>query len=144
MIPLTLKSLYLKMEADLHQEKALLRGNLVNLQMKKVKNKMYYNKMKNKKYHTVRTVSKSIRKIVKSCKICTTNTHVHDRSLSWLGTNNSIKSGNVKLVLWAQIFPIEMMDSYKCLPCVSKLASLAHNGANRVGTMYKECNKIEN
>ena len=42
MIPLALKSLYLKMEADLHQEKALLRGNLVNLQLKKVKNKMYY------------------------------------------------------------------------------------------------------
>lgn len=31
------------------------------------------------------------------------NTHTNDSSLSWLGTGTSIKSGWVKLVLWAQI-----------------------------------------
>ena len=30
------------------------------------------------------------------------NTEIHDRSLSWLGTGISIKSGGVKLVLWTQ------------------------------------------
>jgi hypothetical protein len=37
------------------------------------------NKMKIKKYHTVRTVPKSNNKIVERAKI-------HDYSLSWLGT----------------------------------------------------------
>jgi hypothetical protein len=34
--------------------------------------------MKNKKYHTVRTVPKSIRKIVERGKIDITNTQIHD------------------------------------------------------------------
>jgi len=53
------------------------------------------------KYHTVRTISKSNITIVERGKIDTPNTHVHDRSLSWLGIDISIKSGGVKLVLWA-------------------------------------------
>ena len=36
------------------------------------------------------------------CKINTLNTHISDRSLSWLGTDTSIKSGRVKLDLWVQ------------------------------------------
>jgi len=40
------------------------------------------NKMKKKKYHTVRTVPKSNRKIVKRGKIDTPNILKHDRSLS--------------------------------------------------------------
>jgi hypothetical protein len=55
--------------------------------------------MKNKKYHTVKTVLKSTRKIVERVKIDTLNTKIQDCSLSWPGTGTSIKSGEVKLVL---------------------------------------------
>jgi hypothetical protein len=44
--------------------------------------------MENKKYHTLGTVPNS-------------NKQGHERSLSWLGTDTSIKSGGVKLVLRA-------------------------------------------
>jgi len=54
---------------------------------------MYINRMKNKKYHTVRTVLQSSIKIVESGKIGTPNTQLHERSLSWFGTDTSIKSG---------------------------------------------------
>ena len=47
-------------------------------------------KMKNNKYHMVKTVLKS------NCKFV--DTHIHDHSLSWLGTGTSIKTGGVKLV----------------------------------------------
>jgi len=68
------------------------------------------NNMKKQKYHTVRTVPKSNRKIVESGKIDTPN--IHDRSLSWLGTCTSIKSGGIKLVSWGQTSPLsEMMWS---------------------------------
>jgi hypothetical protein len=41
-------------------------------------------------------------KITLNLEIHTPNTQIHDRSLSWLGTGNLIKSDGVKLVLWAQ------------------------------------------
>jgi len=43
------------------------------------------------------SVLKFNRKIVERDKIDTV-TQIHDRSLSWLGTGTSIKSGGVKLV----------------------------------------------
>jgi len=52
------------------------------------------------KYHTVGTIPKSNIKIVKSGKVDTPNTQLHDHSLC-MGT--SIKSGGVKIILWAQI-----------------------------------------
>jgi len=40
---------------------------------------------------------------------------MYDHSLSWLGSGTSLKSGWVKLVLWAQISPLnETMWSYNC------------------------------
>ena len=39
-------------------------------------------------------------------KIDTSNTQIHDRSLSWLGTCTSIKSIRVKLVLWDETSPL--------------------------------------
>ena len=43
--------------------------------------------MKNKNYHTV---PKSIKKIlIERGKIDTPNTHIHDRTLSWLDTPNT-------------------------------------------------------
>ena len=58
------------------------------------------NKTKNKKkYHTVGTVPNSNRKIVERGTTDTPNRQLHDRSLSWLGTGISIKSGGVKLAL---------------------------------------------
>ena len=52
---------------------------------------------------------------------------IHDRSLSWPGTGTSIKSGRVKLVLWAQSFPFcEMMWSCKCFSHV-KLQTFIRN-----------------
>ena len=65
------------------------------------------NNMKNQKYHTVRTVPKSNRKIVESGKIDTSN--IHDHSLSWLGTATSMKSGGIKLVSWDQTSPLSEM-----------------------------------
>jgi hypothetical protein len=47
----------------------------------------------NRKYHTIGTVPKSNRKIVERSNIDASNTHIHDRSLSWLDTETSIKSG---------------------------------------------------
>jgi hypothetical protein len=35
----------------------------------------------------------------------TPNIQIHDQSLSWLGTSTSLKSGEVKLVLWDQTSP---------------------------------------
>ena len=63
----------------------------------------------------VGTVPKSNIKIVQRDKIDTTKTHirVHDRSISWLGTDTSIKSGGVKLVLWTQVSSLsDIMRSY--------------------------------
>jgi len=54
------------------------------------------------KYHIVRTIPKSNRKIVDRGKIDTTNTH---RSFCCLGTGTSIKSGGIKLV-----FVFDIMD----------------------------------
>ena len=47
---------------------------------------VYLKKMKNIKYHSVGTISTSNRKIVERGKIDTLSTHIHDRSLFWLGT----------------------------------------------------------
>ena len=62
-------------------------------------------KMKNKKYNTAGTVPKSNIKIVERDTVDTPNTQIHNRSLSWLGTGTSIKSGGAKIVLWAQTSP---------------------------------------
>jgi len=53
--------------------------------------------MKNIKYHIVEMVPKSNRKTVERGIIDIPNTHINDRSLSWLGTDNSIKSGRVRV-----------------------------------------------
>jgi hypothetical protein len=83
------------------------------------------NKMKNKKYQSVWTVHKSNRKFIERGKIDSPNTHVHDHSLSWLGTGTWIKSGRVKIVLWTQIYPLsEAMRSCKCIPHVVKCQPL--------------------
>jgi predicted DNA-binding ribbon-helix-helix protein len=50
-------------------------------------------------YHTVRTISKSNIKIIVRVKIDTTYKQIHNHSLSLFGTDTSIKSGEVKLVL---------------------------------------------
>ena len=44
------------------------------------------------------------KKIVERGQIEATNTQIHDRSLFWLGTDTSIKSGGVKLVLLVKTF----------------------------------------
>jgi len=48
--------------------------------------------MKNKKYHTVGTITKSGMKIVEKAKIDTPSTEMHDRSISWLGTGHLNKN----------------------------------------------------
>jgi len=68
------------------------------------------NKRKNKKCHTVGTVSKSNQNFIETGKMYTPNIHIHDRSLSWLGT---VKSGRVKLVFCSQTSSLsEMMQSF--------------------------------
>ena len=49
------------------------------------------------KYHTVGIVPKSNWKIDKRGKIDTSNTQIHDSSLSKLGTCNSVKSGGLSV-----------------------------------------------
>jgi hypothetical protein len=49
------------------------------------------------KKNTVGTIPKSKIKIVERGQIDTLSTQIHDRSLSWLGTYTSIRSGGVKL-----------------------------------------------
>jgi hypothetical protein len=53
--------------------------------------------MKDKKYHSVETVSKSNRKIGERGKIDTPNPQIHDRPFSSLRTGTSIKSGGVEI-----------------------------------------------
>jgi len=63
----------------------------------------------------------------------THNTQIHDGSLSWLYTDTSIKSGRVKLVLWALTSPLsDMKRSCKYIPHVSKIPTLTYNGTNSV------------
>jgi hypothetical protein len=69
--------------------------------------------MKNKKYHTVGTIPKSNIIIVGRVKSDTPNIQINNRSLSWLDTGTSIKSGGAKLVLLTQTYP-EMKRSCKC------------------------------
>ena len=71
--------------------------------------------MENKNYHTFGKFRKFNRKIVERSKIDKSKiTQIYDRSLSWLGTGTSIKSGGIKLVLWTQTSNLsEMMWSYK-------------------------------
>ena len=51
------------------------------------------------------TIPKSNIKIVERGKIDIPKTQIHDYSLSWLGTDTSIKSGGVKLVLMGTNLP---------------------------------------
>jgi len=55
-----------------------------------------------KKHHTVGTVPKPYRKIVKRATIETPNTQIHDCSYSWLSIGTSIESGEIKLALPVQ------------------------------------------
>ena len=50
-----------------------------------------------------KTGPNSNRKIIERDKVDNHNIQIHDRSISWLGTGTSINSGEVKLVLWAQL-----------------------------------------
>jgi len=79
--------------------------------------------MKTKKYHTVGTIPKSNTciKIEERGKMYTLNIQIHDRSLSRLGTDTSIKDGGVKLVLLAKISSLsEIMRLCQCFPHVCK------------------------
>jgi len=93
--------------------------------------------MKNKKYHTIRIVLKSNRKII--------NTEAKLIPLSWLSAGTSIKSGRVKLSLWAQTSALSgtmwslwaqtsalsgTMWSCKCFPHSTKTQTPSHNWMN--------------
>jgi hypothetical protein len=45
-------------------------------------------------------------------KIDIRNTHIHDRSLSWLGTDTSMKNGRIKVVLWT---PNSLLVKWKAM-----------------------------
>ena len=73
-----------------------------------------WEKMKNKKYHTVGTTPKS-------------SIHIHDRSLSLLSTGASINSVRVKLLIYAQpAHPSEIMQSRKYFQLVSKMPTITY------------------
>ena len=73
--------------------------------------------------------SKFYPKIVEICKLDSSNTHLHDRPLSWHSTGTSMtKSDGIKLVLWTQTSPLsEMMRSCQCSQHVSKIPTLIYN-----------------
>jgi len=51
-----------------------------------------------------------------------------NRLLSWLGKDTSIKSGGVKLVLWAQSSTLgEMMRPCTCFLHVNAMMTVTHN-----------------
>ena len=56
-------------------------------------------KMNNKEHHTVGTIPTSNMKIIERDEIDIPSTNIDTRSLFWLATGTSIKSGGVKLVL---------------------------------------------
>ena len=58
--------------------------------------------MEKKNSQTVETVPQSYRKFVDRGKIDTTKTYIHDHSISSLGTDTSMKSGGVQLVILAK------------------------------------------
>jgi hypothetical protein len=64
------------------------------------------NKMKTKNT-TVGTIPKSNIKIVERDKIDTSNTQIHDRSLSWCGTGTLINSGGVNFMYFYMAFVIK-------------------------------------
>jgi hypothetical protein len=47
--------------------------------------------------------------IVEICKIDAPSTKMNARSLSWLGTDTSIKGGGMQLVSWALISPLKQL-----------------------------------
>lgn len=55
------------------------------------------NKMKNKKKNT--TLMEQFQNQIERGNIYISNTQIHDRTHSWLGTGISIKSGGIELVL---------------------------------------------
>ena len=61
------------------------------------------------KDYPVRTVLKCNQNTIENGKINTPKTYIHDQSLSWLGTDTSIKSDKVKLVLLFQNSPLGEM-----------------------------------
>jgi len=75
------------------------------------------------KYHTVRTVSKSNRKIAERDKIGTPNSQIRDCFISLFGTSTSIrKSDGVKLVLLVQTSPLS--DKFRSCKCVSHVSKM--------------------
>ena len=83
------------------------------------------NRMKKtkQKYHTVRTVPKSNRKIAERDKIGAPNSQIRDCFISLLCTNTSIrKSDGIKLALLVQTSPLsDMLLSCKCISHVRKM-----------------------
>ena len=71
-------------------------------------------------YHTIETAPKSIKNVERgNIHTPNRNTCIHHRSLSSIDTRTSIKSGGVKIVVWAQTStPSEMMRL--CFPHVVK------------------------
>jgi hypothetical protein len=63
-------------------------------------------------------------------KIDTSNIHIHDRLLSWLGTGTSMKCGGIKLVFWTQTSPLREMLSRKCFPRVRTMLSITNDNIN--------------
>ena len=62
-----------------------------------------------------------------------THIYIHDRSLFWLGSGTSIRSGWAKLILWAQTSSLnEIRRLLKCFPHVNKILTLTYNRANSI------------
>jgi tellurite resistance protein TehA-like permease len=67
---------------------------------------MFGSKMKNKNTTPVRTIPKSIIKIVERSKIDTLSTQIHDDSLFWLGTGTLIIKVKEQHFYWPKGFDL--------------------------------------
>ena len=62
------------------------------------------------------TLSKQLKNRGNRGNMDTSNIHIHDLLLYWLGRGTSMKGGGIKLVLWTQTSPLCEMLSHKCFP----------------------------
>jgi hypothetical protein len=84
-------------------------------------------KWKKNKYHNVGTVPKSNKKIAAIGRIDTSNIQIHGRSLPWLSTRTSIKSGGVKRVYWKRKLKAQVTGNDKYTQKVRTLTFVDHN-----------------
>lgn len=96
---------YLRRNVQIYKSNKINKSNKQQKQTNKQNNPPPQKKPKTKQTKTTLTgPSSNLKNRIHEGKIHTTNTHIHDRSLSWFVTGTSIKHIGVKLILWTETF----------------------------------------